>query len=100
MKRNWHRLTATCRTFLKVGERRLWQECPEGSARRALDTRSLLEIAENSTFETWPDSVSVPRRQCLSLQIIVPRKGLNSRAQRISTSAFPNRVRERGETHA
>ena len=41
---NPRRLTATRRTFLKVGACRLCQECPEGSARRCHDTRSPPEI--------------------------------------------------------
>ena len=48
---NSRRLTATSRTFLKVGACRLCQECPEGSARRCHDTRSPPEIAENLPAE-------------------------------------------------
>ena len=46
------RLTATRRTFLKVGASRFWQECPKRSACRRQDTRSSSEIAENSACES------------------------------------------------
>ena len=83
---NSRRLTATRRTFLKVGACRLCQECPEGSARRRHDTRSPPEIAENlpcdSELTRWSITFRRNGSRCLTvfsnlLQVAVKRSGGN-----------------------